>query len=81
MSGFLRAGSKTEMQVTISAEHKVRSPQLPSIIPKGDYSVGKAWQVDVHEECNGLLLLRHLERKYQAGKWSMLPVPDGPSNV
>ena len=49
------------------------------IIPEGDYSVGKAWQVDVHEECSGLLLLRHLERKYQAGKWSMLPVPDGPS--
>ena len=25
-----------------------------------------------------MLLLRHLERTYQAGKWSMLPVPDGP---
>ena len=48
------------------------------IIPKGQDSVGKAWDVNVHEECNGLLLLRHLERTYQAGKWSMLPVPDGP---
>ena len=48
-------------------------------IPKGQDSVGKAWDVNVHEECNGLLLLRHLERTYQAGKWSMLPVPDGPS--
>ena len=47
------------------------------IIPKGQDSVGKAWDVNVHEECSGLLL-RHLERTYQAGKWSMLPVPDGP---
>ena len=47
-------------------------------IPKGQDSVGKAWDVNVHEECSGLLLLRHLERTYQAGKWSMLPVPDGP---
>ena len=48
------------------------------IVRKGQDSVGRAWDVNVHEGCNGLFLLRHLERTYQAGKWSMLPVADGP---
>ena len=47
------------------------------LIPKGQEIVGRAWDVDVHEPCNGLLLLRHLERAYQAGKWTMLPVAEG----
>ena len=47
------------------------------IIPKGQEIVGKSWDVDIHDGCNGLLLLRHLERMYQAGKWSMLPVTEG----
>lgn len=47
------------------------------VIPKGQELVGKAWEVKVWEGHNGLLLLRHLERKFQAGEWSMLPITDG----
>ena len=48
------------------------------IIPKGQDTVGKSWNMDIWREYNGLLLLRHLERKYQMGQWSMLPILDGP---
>ena len=59
MSGFLRAGLKNKVQVTTFRRAQGPFPAVAEhIIPKGDFSVGKAWQVDVHEECSGLLLLR-----------------------
>lgn len=55
-------------------------PVAERIFPKGQSAAARAWDVEVHEASNGLLLLRHLERTYQAGQWSMLPVTEeGPN--
>lgn len=47
------------------------------IIPKAQHVQGAMWGVDVHDASNGLLLLRHLERQYQAGKWTLIPTDNG----
>lgn len=43
------------------------------IVPKGQIIVGQFWNIDVHAPTNGLPLLRHLERTFQAGLWTMIP--------
>ena len=43
------------------------------IVPKGQWQVASKLGFEVSNSRNGLLLLKHLEKTYQAGKWTLIP--------
>jgi len=45
------------------------------IVPKGQWQLAKGLGFKVSDSRNGLLLLKHLEKTYHAGKWT--PIPTG----
>ena len=51
------------------------------IVPKGQWQFAKGLGFEVSHSRNGLLLLKHLEKTYQAGKWTLIPTGNHANGV
>ena len=51
------------------------------IVPKGQWQLAKGLGFKVSDSRNGLLLLKHLEKTYQAGKWTLIPTGNHANGV
>jgi len=60
--GFLFTAPNYDFSIRVVAEH---------LIPRRQ---AMAAGIDVHDERNGVILCKHLERLLQAGQWSLVPV-------
>ena len=63
--GFLFPNGRYDFGISVVAEH---------LIPRQQATTAHMLAIELHHPRNGILLCRHLEKLFQAGHWSLVPL-------